>query len=108
MTRSLTDKMGPVSVDNSSDRKLEIEVLLQSSRMVVSSKGEERIRKLIQQEIDWDFLIRTAHYHRVLPLLYQTLCRIAPDSVPERTMTSLRKSFQANAQWNLFMSAELL
>ena len=108
MTRSLTDKMGPVSVDNSSNRKLEIEILLQTSRMVVSSKGEERIGKLIQQDIDWDFLIRTAHYHRVLPLLYQTLSRIAPDSVPERAMTNLRKRFQANAQRNLFLSAELL
>jgi hypothetical protein len=100
--------MVAVSVSNSSGHNCELEVLLQSSRMVVSSTGEERIRNLLRKEIDWDFLIRTAHCHRVLPLLYQTLCRIAPDSVPERVMTSLRKRFHANAQRNLFMSAELL
>ena len=99
----------PVSVDHESvDHKLEVEVLLQSSRMVVSSSGEAKIRNLLQQGIDWDFLIRTAHYHRVLPLLYQTLCHVASDSVPEWAMVSLRKRFHANAQRNLFLLAELL
>ena len=97
-----------VSVDHRSvSDKPEIEVLLQSSRMIVSSSGEEKIRNLLQQGIDWDFLIRTAHYHRVMPLLYQTLSRVTSDSVPEWAMVSLRKRFHANAHRNLFLAAEL-
>src|SRR5262245_18582598 len=80
----------------SSDHKLELELLLQSSRMVVSSSGEARIRNLLGQELDWGFLIKSAHYHRVVPLLYHTLSRVSPDFVPEQAMATLRKRFQAN------------
>jgi Uncharacterised nucleotidyltransferase len=91
-----------------SGHKLEIELLLQSSRMVVSSSGEERIRNLLQQEIDWDFLIQSAHYHRVVPLLYHTLSCVSPGFAPERAMATLRKRFQANAKHNLFLYSELI
>src|SRR5262245_8557677 len=109
MMRSLTDEIMPVSVDHQSvGLRLEIEVLLQSLRMGVSSNGEARIQDLLRQEIDWDFLIQSAHYHRVIPLLYRTLSRVSPDFVPEDAMARLRKSSQATTQHNLFLCAELL
>jgi hypothetical protein len=76
--------------------------------MVLSSTDEGIIRNLLRQAIDWDFLIRTADYHRVVLLLYQTLSRVAPGSVPKAAMGSLRNRFLANAQRNLVLSAELL
>src|SRR5262245_12514063 len=109
MMRSLTDEIMPVSVDHQSvGLRLEIEVLLQSLRMGVSSNGEARIQDLLRQEIDWDFLIQSAHYHRVVPLLYRTLSRVSLGFVPEGAMASLRKRFQATAQRNLFLCGELI
>src|SRR4029453_11950155 len=87
---------------------LEIDLLLKSSRMVLSPSREARIRNLLRREIDWGFLIQSAHYHRVVPLLYRTLSRVSPGLVPEHAMATLRKKFQANTQHNLFLCSELI
>src|SRR5262249_3044108 len=55
-----------VSISGGTYSGHELDLLLESSRMVVSSSGETRIRNLFWQEIDWIFLVRTAHYHRVI------------------------------------------
>jgi len=99
----------PLSISGGSPgHKLELELLLQTSRMVVSSSGEARIHNLLRQEIDWGFLIQSAHYHRVVPLLYHTLSRVAPGFLPGHAIATLRKRFQANTQHNLFLCAELI
>src|SRR5262245_5326703 len=109
MPHASIDKMAPApNIQNSCSHHLEVELLLQSSRAVTSSSGEDRIRNLVGQQIDWDLFIRIAQYHRVVPLLYRTLKRVAENSVPEPVMTSLRKRFQISAQHNLFFLAELL
>jgi Uncharacterised nucleotidyltransferase len=110
MPHSVTSRTPPPASTSggSSDHKPEIELLLQTSRMVVSSSGEARIHNLLRQEIDWGFLIQSAHYHRVLPLLYHTLTRVSPGFVPEYAMATLRKRFQANTQHSLFLCAELI
>jgi hypothetical protein len=76
--------------------------------MVVDSKTRAEILVLLQAEIDWDSLIRTAHQHRVLPLLYRTLAHNFPNHLPEQVMERLRRIFQANATRNLFLTEELL
>jgi hypothetical protein len=92
----------------SSGHGLEIELLLQSSGMVLSPSREARIRNLLRQEIDWEFLIQSADYHRVVPLLYHTLSSVSPGLVPEDAMATLRKRFQANTQHSLFLFSELI
>jgi Uncharacterised nucleotidyltransferase len=76
--------------------------------MTVDPQTEAQIKALLQQEVDWNFLIVTAHQHRVLPLVYRTLGRIAPNDVPELAMRRLRSAFHQNAKRNLFLTAELL
>jgi len=51
-------------------RSLEFELMCLCARITVDSVAEARIRALVRQEVDWNFLIVTAHQHRVLPLLY--------------------------------------
>jgi Uncharacterised nucleotidyltransferase len=86
----------------------EHELLLLCARTFVGSQAEAQIAQLLHQDIDWDFLIKTAHQHRVLPLLYRRLTRGGFDSLPPETaMSRLRSAFQANARRNLLLTAEL-
>jgi len=93
----------PAAGDN-----LELELLFLCARMVLDSRTHEKVRALLEAEIDWDFLIRTAHQHRVLPLLYRTLVQTFPNYVSKSAMERLRTAFQANAKRNLLLTGELL
>ena len=87
---------------------LDLELLLLCARLTVDPQAEARIRALLQQAVDWNFLITTAQQHRMLPLVYRTLARIAPNAVPELPMRRLRSAIHQNARRNLFLTAELL
>jgi hypothetical protein len=54
--------------------------------------------------LDWSELMRLSSAHAVTPLLYRALLS-AP--IPQHAAESLRSRFEANAQWNLALSAEL-
>jgi len=47
----------------------EFELLHLCARTVIDSKTREKIGLDLETAIDWDFLIETAHQHRVLPLV---------------------------------------
>jgi hypothetical protein len=68
----------------------------------------ERLRVLLQRDLDWDYLLGLASRHGVLPLLYRHLNTICPEAVPKATIDELRTRFRVNAQHNLFLTAELL
>lgn len=90
------------------DTQPEVELLLCCARTCIDSKTAERIRNLLQNDIDWDYLIRTALCHKVMPLLYWSLNATCPEAVPKAILTQLRYYFHANAQNNLFLAGELL
>lgn len=100
--------LGPSLLEIRSTRHpLEITLLLLCARGTRDPFAEARIRALLQRDVDWDYLIITAHQHRVLPLLYRTLIRMSA-SVPEAVVQRLRAAFQANLKRNLALTAELL
>jgi len=68
----------------------------------------ERVRALLQQDIDWTYLIQTAFQHGMLPLLYRGLSSVCPEAVPYATLALLRDHFHRNARRNLFLTAELI
>jgi len=86
----------------------EIELLICCARTCIDSAGTERIRAVLQEDINWAYLINTATQHGVLPLLYQSLCTTCPEAVPSAVMNQLRGHFQANALRNLLLTGELL
>jgi hypothetical protein len=88
-------------------RVVEFELLRLCARLTVDSAVQSRIAALLSHELDWDFLIAIAHRHRVLPLVYRTLSRIVPHSIPEPAMLRFRGAIQANAKRNLFLTAAL-
>ena len=42
-----------------------------------------RIRVLLEHDIDWEYLLRTASENGIAPLLYRHLNAICPESVPK-------------------------
>ncbi len=88
--------------------KLEIQLLLCCARIKIDAATSDRIKDLVQQNIDWQYLISLSAKHGVLPLLFSSLNRFGSNAVPENIMTGLRNFFQANAKRNLLFAAELL
>jgi hypothetical protein len=86
----------------------EVELLLCCARTHIEPKTAARIRTLLEQDIDWAYLIQTAARHGVIPLLYQSLSSTCPEAVPKAILSQLRNYFHTNAQRNLFLSKELL
>jgi hypothetical protein len=86
----------------------EIELLLCCARTNLGPQITERINSLVQQDIDWEYLLKTALRHRVMPLLYKSLKRVCSNGVPDETMGKLRKYYLTNATRNLFFTGRLL
>ncbi|MBV6623410.1 MAG: nucleotidyltransferase family protein [Rivularia sp. (in: Bacteria)] len=84
------------------------ELLIYCARANLKPTEIEKIKTLVKQEIDWQKLIKTANYHKLIPLLYQKLKRICPELVPNEVLIQLKQEFQANATRNLFITSELL
>lgn len=86
----------------------ETELLLCCSRTCLDAKTIARIGTLLQEDIDWPHLLRTARSHGMMPLLYWHLNATCPERIPKATLNQLRGHFHANAQRNLFLTGELL
>ncbi|HET6178879.1 MAG TPA: nucleotidyltransferase family protein [Candidatus Sulfotelmatobacter sp.] len=66
-----------------------------------------RIRKLLQQPVQWKALFDLADRHGAQPLLYQTLSGFE-DAIPPEAMGSLKQSYQTNLHKALLLSRELI
>jgi hypothetical protein len=86
----------------------EVDLLLCCTRTRIDSENAERINTLLQEYLDWDYLIPTALRHQVMPLLYLSLNTTCPDAVPQVVLDQLQDHFAANAARNLFLTDELL
>jgi len=62
---------------------------------------------LLEQELDWDYLLQIAFQRNVAPLLYWSLNTTCL-GVPKHVLNQLQNYFQANAQRNLLLTRELL
>jgi len=86
----------------------EAELLLCCARTCLDAESAERIRDLLQEDIDWAYLIQTALRHGVMPLLSRSLYTVCPEAVPRAILDQLRDHFRANTLRNFFMTEELL
>ena len=73
----------------------------------MNNEIKSQIISLIQQEIDWDYLLQKSSEHRLTPLLYWQLNNICPNSVPQNIMECLKTYFHENAHKNLLFMGEL-
>lgn len=83
----------------------EMQLLLLVAR---SGPAPDRLDALLQRPLDWPRLIKLAHWHGLMPLLYRCLSRREPALLPAPAMARLQADFQANAGRNIALTRELL
>jgi hypothetical protein len=67
----------------------------------------DRIKALLETEMDWGRLLEEAERHGVMPLLYSNLDANFPGAVPEPFMSALRNYFRKNLISNLLLTGEM-
>jgi hypothetical protein len=85
----------------------EIELLLCCAHTYIDPETAERIKTLLQQNIDWSNLLQTAARHGVKSLLYQSLKHTCPEAVPKAILSQLRNHCHHNALRNQILTQEL-
>lgn len=85
----------------------EIELLLLASRTQLSAKHSERIGRLALKKPDWQYTLRAALKHGVMPLLYRQLKALLPELVPADFMNNLETLFYSNSLRNYRLTDEL-
>lgn len=85
----------------------EIELLLCCARTHLNDSTTERIKALVQENIDWKYLIQIAYIHNVIPLLYFNLSKICPQVVPATFLQQLQQDQYRRTQRNLILTNKL-
>lgn len=86
----------------------ENELLLCCARFGVGTGEGARIGALLQQELDWDYLLSASTRHAMKPLLCWSLDKTCPEAVPAPFLERLRAYFYDNSRKNLLLTRELL
>ena len=86
----------------------EDEILLCCARTDVNSEIRDKILFLIQNEINWDYLLKLAFRHRLTPFLYHNLNYICSEMIPGDILNELNERFNANVRKNLMIAGELI
>jgi len=87
---------------------LTFELLLSFVRGFLGTEANERLKALLQEEIDWTELLSLAYQHGVIPHLYWKLHQACPEALPKAVLHQLREQFDANLRRNLCLTGELL
>src|SRR5689334_3377923 len=87
--------------------RAENELLLCCARTDASPELVTRLRELAASDVDWDYLMRLARRHSILPLLYRLLERHASELVPSDVLAELKLQYQENHARNTILGAEL-
>jgi hypothetical protein len=90
------------------DLRPEVQLLLCCARTQMDTVNAERISALLQENIEWSYLLEMAFRHHVMPLLYRSLETVCPTAIPETARIELKAQLQVGIQGNLFLTKELL
>jgi hypothetical protein len=85
----------------------EIELLFICARIGLEPDYAKRMKELLQEEMDWKYVIEAANRHGVMPLVYSNLKAVSSESAPSHVLNALSSQFVANAQHNLLFAGEL-
>jgi len=88
--------------------RLENQLLLCVARRSVDTATVERIRSLVEQELNWEYSLDSADRHGLMPLLYRHLSYGCPEVMPEDVRIKLKHEFLNNSRWTLYLTSELL
>lgn len=87
---------------------VEHQLLVCCARTCMDAGNAGRIRLLLQETINWPFLLKSALYHGVMPLLFRSLQATCPEMIPPAILDQLRDSFRTNLVRNEILARELV
>ena len=96
------------ATDLAAEIRPEVELLLCCARTCMDSETADRLEALLVKDLDWAYLLQTAHRHRIVSLLYWSLKTTCPGAVPKATLDHLRAAYHSNSARNLFLAEKLL
>ena len=96
------------SIKSYLEDRLENQLLVECSRKIISSEQVSQFKSILQNKIDWNYLLETAQHHSIKQLLYWHLNDIFPEAVPQSVLDSLKEDFQTIAKNNSILTSELL
>lgn len=96
------------SIKSYLENRLENQLLVECSRKIINSEQVPQFKSILQNKIDWDYLLETAQHNSIKQLLYWHLNNICPEAVPRAVLDSLKEDFQMIAKKNFIMTSELL
>lgn len=86
----------------------EAELLLHCARVQLEPQRAERIRALVQGDLNWESLVPLAQRNGLSPLLFFHLNKICAELAAPERLNDLRNYFRANNAFNLLLSGELV
>lgn len=86
----------------------ESELLLLCARTQLDNQQTDRLRKLIQQELNWEYFYNVARRHSLVPLVYRRLELAAKEADCPEVLRQFRKGYRENAARNLILTRELV
>ncbi|MCP2731231.1 nucleotidyltransferase domain-containing protein [Limnofasciculus baicalensis] len=101
-------ELGFTSAQPNLQSNREVQILLSCTRTTIDSQTAASLKILLQETIDWQYLLKIAKHHKVMPLLYWNLNNTCPEAVPPDKMALLQNHFNENARRSLFLSVELV
>lgn len=85
----------------------EAELLLHCARLQMDAATLAHAKTLLQTTLDWDYLLKIARRHKVMPLLYRQLKLNFDEAVPAALMLRLQDFFYLNVARNQILTEEL-
>jgi hypothetical protein len=86
----------------------ESELLLLCARTQLDNQQTDRLRKLIQQELNWEYFYKVARRHSLVPPVYRRLELAAKEADCPEVLRQFRKGYRENAARNLILTRELV
>lgn len=86
---------------------VEAQLLCRCATVEPTPSAVEAITHLSGTVVDWDRFVDLARRHRLLPLVYWTLTRTAPEALPQTLSHRLKSHLTRNTQRNLQLLGEL-
>ncbi len=86
----------------------ENKLILSIARRELDAERRVEVRRLVQQQLNWDYVFATTYTHRLLPLLHKHLTTAAGDIVPGHFLSRLKRESVANSQSVLYLIGKQL
>lgn len=87
--------------------KNEIDLLLACTRKSSHEELTACVAAALEQEVDWNFLIRVTYRNAVFPLVFTNLLKAAPNALPGEVGSMVSAALKHRAETNMFLTSQL-